>query len=73
MRLQHRTICAHKRTHRITVTGGRTYDGLSIGPAQTGMSDNDRPAPSLVVLIETVIRLTADGATGNHRGVCDGR
>jgi hypothetical protein len=30
------------------------YYGLNIGPAQTCMFDNDRPAPSRVVLIETV-------------------
>ena len=30
------------------------YYGLNIGPAQTCVFDNDRPAPSLVVLIETV-------------------
>jgi hypothetical protein len=30
------------------------YYGLNIGPAQTCVFDHDRPAPSLVVLIETV-------------------
>jgi hypothetical protein len=30
------------------------YYGLNIGPAQTCVFDNDRPARSLVVLIETV-------------------